>query len=184
MRRKSEQIFVEWLVLGAQSGDSEALAELIKNLYPKLLRYAARQLNNEDSAKDVVQNVFEVLSKDFRKVKDPAAFMAWVYQITHRKSIDYIRENQRRRTLREHYEYENSIQTIEPQSADVLILDDLLRKLAPAQYQLVHLYYLEGFSVNEVASILKVPNGTIKSRLFAVRQQLTDLTGEKHHEKH
>jgi len=184
MKRKSEQILVEWLVLGAQAGDGDALVELIKILYPKLLRYAARQLNSEDQAKDVVQNVLEVLSKDLRKVKDAAAFMTWIYQVTHCKGVDYIRDKQRQRALQEHYEYEQSIHTPECEITDSLLLDDLFRKLDSAQYQLVHLYYLEGFSLNEVANILKVPSGTIKSRLFAVRQYLTKLTEGHSHERH
>lgn len=186
MKRKSENILVEWLVLGAQGGDGDALVELIQILYPKLLRYAVRQLNNEDNAKDVVQNVFEVLSRDLKKVKDPAAFMGWVYQVTHRKGADYIREKQRQRKLHEHYEYEQSIHTPEPEpeDSDSMRLDDLLRKLDSTQYQLVHLYYLEGFSVNEIAKVLKLPNGTIKSRLFKVRQHLSNLTREQSHEEH
>lgn len=184
MKRKGEHILVEWLVLGAQGGDGDALVELIKILYPKLLRYAVRQLNNEDNAKDVVQNVFEVLSKDLKKVRDPAAFMGWIYQVTHRKGADYIREKQRQRKLHEHYEHEQSIDIPELEATDSMMLDYLLKKLDSAQYQLVHLYYLEGFSINEVANILKLPNGTIKSRLFTVRQHLTNLTGEQCHDEH
>lgn len=176
MKRKSENILVEWLVLGAQSGDQEALVQLIKLLYPKLLRYAFRQLNDRDSARDVVQNAFEVLSKDLRKVNDPAAFIAWIYQITHRKGVDHIRGKQRQRALHDHYQYEQDVHASEQVNSDAFDVSDVLAKLDSEQYQLVHLYYLEGFSIKEIAKILGVPSGTIKSRLFKARQQLKTMT--------
>jgi RNA polymerase sigma-70 factor (ECF subfamily) len=53
----------------------------MKIWYPKLLRYAFRQLGDEQRAQDAVQNTFEVVSKTIRKLKDPGSFAKWVYQI-------------------------------------------------------------------------------------------------------
>jgi RNA polymerase sigma-70 factor (ECF subfamily) len=81
MKRNSEHILSEWLVVNCQMGDSDALQQLMKTWYPKLLRYAFRQLGDEQRAQDAVQNTFEVVSKTIRKLKDPGSFAKWVYQI-------------------------------------------------------------------------------------------------------
>ncbi len=156
-----------------------ALQELISVLYPKLLRYAVRQLNDQESARDVVQNAFEVLSKDLRKVADPAAFSGWIYQITHRKCVDHIRRTKQQRTLQDRYEadalVQNSIHQNEESRDQGPDLEVLLNKLSAEAYRLVHLHYLEGFSTKEIAKILAVPEGTVKSRLYAVREHLKSL---------
>jgi len=172
MKRNSDKILIEWLVLNAQSRDQSALDRLIELLYPKLLRYSFRQLNDHEQARDVVQNAFETLAKDLHKVSDPAAFISWIYQITHRKGVDHIRRNQRRHKLHAHYEEEQVINDAEYRPDDSLVINDILKNLDPEPYRLVHLYYLEGFSTKEIASILSIPEGTVKSRLFQVRKQL------------
>jgi len=154
------------------SGERAALSRLIERLYPKLLRYATRQLNDRESARDVVQNTFEVLSRDLNKIKDPASFIGWIYQVTHRKGVDHIRRNQRRRSLHDSYQHEQQIHKAPLQCSDSSSINDVLDKLAPEPYHLVPLYYIEGFSTKEITSILSIPEGTLKSRLFQVRKQL------------
>lgn len=172
MKRNCDNILIEWLVLSAQSGDIAALNQLVERLYPKLLRYSFRQLNDHEGARDTVQSAFEVLNKDLHKVADPAAFMGWIYQITHRKGVDHIRRKQRRRALHEHYENQQRIQNDSPQNNDCAPINQALNKLAPEPYRLAHLYYLEGFGTKEIAIILAIPEGTVKSRLFQVRKEL------------
>jgi len=172
MRRDSENILIEWLVVSAQSRDARAISQLVERLYPKLLCYSYRQLGDYEGARDVVQNAFEVLVKDLHKVSDPAAFIGWIYKITHRKGVDHIRRNQRRRELQSHYEQEQFVKDSKASHVDGLVVYDILKKLDPEPYRLVHLYYLEGFSTIEIANILSIPEGTVKSRLFQVRKQL------------
>jgi len=172
MKRNSDNILIEWLVLEAQSGEKSALDQLVVRLYPKLIRYSYRQVNDYEAARDTVQNTFEILSKDLHKVADPAAFLGWIYKITHRKGIDYIRRQQRKHTLYERIENEQLVDeapiSIDEQSS----VNQALQLLDSESYRLVHLYYLEGFSIKEIATILCIPEGTVKSRLFQVRKQL------------
>jgi len=172
MKRNYDNILIEWLVLEAQSGEKPALDQLVERLYPKLLRYAYRQLNDHEGARDTVQNAFEVLSKDLHKVTDPAAFLGWIYKITHRKGVDHIRRQQQQRALREHFEQEQLVQQKPLVADEHSSVNEAINLLDPASYRLVHLYYLEGFSIREIATILGIPEGTVKSRLFQVRKQL------------
>ncbi|MFQ3189903.1 MAG: RNA polymerase sigma-70 factor (ECF subfamily) [Paraglaciecola sp.] len=81
MKRNSEHILTEWLVVNCQLGDADALQQLMQIWYPKLLCYAFRQLGDEQRAQDAVQNTFEEVSRTIRRLKDPGSFAKWVYQI-------------------------------------------------------------------------------------------------------
>ena len=103
MKRNSEHILTEWLVVNCQLGNVEALQQLMKIWYPKFLRYAYRQLGCQQKAQDAVQNTLEVVSKSIHRIKDPASFAKWVYQILQNKSVDIIRHKQKQEKLSNEY---------------------------------------------------------------------------------
>ena len=174
MKRNSEHILTEWLVVNCQLGDADALQQLMKIWYPKLLHYAYRQLDDQQKAQDAVQNTFEVVAKSIRRIKDPGAFAKWIYQILQNKGVDIIRQKQRQDRLCNEYVQFQEVHTKE-QSALVNGSEDfefeqMLSDLQPELYQLVHLHYLEGFSMIEISEMLALPTGTIKSRLHQARK--------------
>lgn len=174
MKRESEQVIIEWLVLSAQSGDRSAFDTLVERIYDKLRRYAERQLSDRDLALEALHNALEVLSRDLRKLKDPAAFLSWVYRILHLKGVDLIRARQRQRQYFDEHQ-DAQLAVAAPDDIAALELQQSLSRLKLEDYQLVHLFYLEGFSVAEIAEILVIPSGTVKSRLFNLRKNLREL---------
>lgn len=76
MKRDKDQILVEWLVLGAQLGDTYALSQLMRLIYPKLLRFSYRQLQDNEAVKDVVQNTLEVVVRDLSRLKTRRRFQS------------------------------------------------------------------------------------------------------------
>lgn len=179
MKRTAEQILVEWLILNAQLGEKAAFEQLLGLFYPKLLRFAARQLGDDEAARDVVQSALEVASKDLGRVNDPAAFTGWLYQILHRKAVDHIRQITRQRRIGRAVQAESEIvDAVYETSVENVDLDNLLARLGSDDYQVVHLHYLEGLSVREISVALAVAEGTVKSRLFHARQQLKKLMGD------
>lgn len=176
MKRNSEHILTEWLVVNCQLGDADALQQLMKIWYPKLLRYAYRQLGDQQKAQDAVQNTFEVVSKTIRKIKDPGSFAKWVYQILHNKGVDLIRQKQRQDRLCDEYiqcqdVHAGELSTLHDGAED-FYFEQMLSGLQPQLYQLVHLHYLEGFSMLEISDLLAIPPGTVKSRLHQARKQI------------
>lgn len=179
MKRTTEHILTEWLVLNAQLGEKDAFEQLLRIFYPKLLRFATRQLGDADAAKDVVQSILEVVSKDLGRVKDPAAFTGWLYQILHRKSVDHIRQVTRQRRLGNAVQAESEITgAVYETPAEKVDVDNLLVGLGGDDYQVVHLHYLEGLSIREISQALALADGTVKSRLFHARGQLRKLLGD------
>lgn len=179
MPRDSERILTEWLVLNALSGKTLALDQLFRIWYPKFLRYATRQLDDQEAARDVVQDALITMARSIRKLRDPAAFPRWAYQILHRRGIDYLRKAIRRR------EREVDTDDMDVPLGDRINEDetsrnvmDALNQLDTLNYSLLHLRYLHGFSVKEIATICDIPEGTAKSRLHAARGKIRELLEE------
>ena len=180
MQRNSEQILTEWLVLHAQSGNAAALDQLLKIWYPKFLRYATHQLRNAEAAKDVVQETLFAVAKSIGKLEDPATFPKWAYQILQRRGVDYLRKEIRIRR-------NSAIEGNPPWHIDNdsgvgmdtrLALGKALDSLKTDSYQIVHLRYLIGLNLKEIAAVMGIPEGTVKSRLHSARVQLRKLLTE------
>lgn len=171
MKRNSETVLTEWLVINSQMGEAEALQQLLSIWYPKLLGYAVQLLKSQTAAHDVTQMTLLGISKDIKKIRDPAAFPKWAFQLLRYKCADHIKHKQRDKTFEselQHY-MQTDLQETKP-DCDATHFE--LTMLDPDSRQLVYLHYFEEFSLHDVAQILSVPIGTVKSRLYAIRQQL------------
>lgn len=183
MDHTSERALDEYLVSLSQAGSSEALDGLARRWTPRLLRYAARVLGGSDAAeaaRDVVQETWIGAIRGLRGLRDPAQFPAWIYGIATRKCADAIRTNTRRRRL-DGQAGESSSRVENLASEQQIDLATALRGLPPVHRAVVHLFYREEFSVQEIASALGIPAGTVKSRLHhardALRRQLSAAHG-------
>jgi RNA polymerase sigma-70 factor, ECF subfamily len=172
----SERVLDEYLVSLSQAGSSEALDGLARRWTPRLLRYAARVLGGSDAAeaaRDVVQETWMGAIRGLRGLRDPAQFPAWIYGIATRKCADAIRANTRRRRLDGEAAAGESSRTAENLTSEQhLDLAAAIRGLPPIHRAVVHLFYGEEFSVEEIASVLGIPAGTVKSRLHHARDAL------------
>ncbi len=182
MPRNSEQILTEWLVLHAQNGSAVALERLLRIWYPKLRRYAANQLQNEEAAKDVVQETLLTVARRIGRLKDPAAFPKWAYQILQRRGIDYQRREIRSRRPGSGEPGAFSRGDIDDDFStriDARIaIERALSDLSEESYRIVHLRYLTGLSLKEIATVIGIPEGTVKSRLHTARLRLKSLLTE------
>jgi RNA polymerase sigma-70 factor (ECF subfamily) len=140
-------------------------------------RVAYSVLRHRQDAEDVAQEAFGRAHRAFRKLRDRDRFRAWLVRMTWRLAMDQ-RRGQMRRTARE----ETAVDPVRPPSAeDALIagersaqlwraIDELPQKLRIA----LVLSAIEGHSVREVAVLLNVADGTVKSRLFDARRRLQE----------
>ena len=95
MNRNADDILNELLVIRAQRGDESALQLLVRRWHPKLMLHARKLTEREDVAADVVQEGWVAIFRGLHRLKDPATFLGWIYQIVHNKSIDWIRSQTR-----------------------------------------------------------------------------------------
>lgn len=168
---KAQIIRDEILVLRAQMGESEALAALVQGWQPRLWAFARVLTGDDESAWEVTQEAWEAVLRDLQRLGDPSRFRPWVFRIVRNKSADRIRGVVRqRRLLQEHAEHEDV--SAAARQGDVR---EVLRSLPEADGSLLALHYLEGFSYEELAELLEIPLGTVKSRLNTARNKLRTL---------
>ncbi len=175
-----ERALDEYLVSLSQAGSSEALDGLARRWTPRLLRYAARVLggpNSAEAARDVVQETWIGAIRGLGGLRDPAQFPAWIYGIATRKCTDAIRTNTRRKRLDAQAAAESGSPVENLASEQQIDLATAIRGLPPIHRGVVHLFYGEEMSVEEIASALGIPAGTIKSRLHHARDALKQQLG-------
>jgi RNA polymerase sigma factor (sigma-70 family) len=155
----------------AADGDAHAFDLLYRRWHPKLLRLAQRLTHNPDEARDVMQDAALTMAKDIRKLKDPARFSAWACTIVRRRTADHIDKAVRLRAG------EADWLDVEPSSGadEALSLKQALERLPETDRLMLKLIYLDGFRGHEIAAVLGIPLGTVKSRLFTARQALKSI---------
>ncbi len=185
MERNKRQILTEYLVHEAQQGNRSAFRQLYELWNPELGRYTAVRVQNSDAVSDVLQEVWIQITKGLKRLNDPACFPKWAFQIVSGKTADWIRKEQRNRKNKETFKSQTPLSASIVESPQIKQEqgDDLkvaLSQLPNQQREILHLFYLSGLGISEIAQILSVPAGTIKSRLFKARENLKQvMTREK-----
>lgn len=168
----------EYLVVLSQTGSREAWDGLARRWTPRLLRYVRRVLGGSgeavEAARDVVQDTWIGAIRGLGGLRDPAQFRAWIYGIATRKCADAIRANRRRRSLASESASDREAELDPDRRID---LATAIRTLPPMHRAVVHLFYREDLSVEEIAAVLDVPAGTVKSRLHHAREALRRQLG-------
>jgi RNA polymerase sigma factor (sigma-70 family) len=174
----------EALVALMERGEEVALAELYDRYGQVAYSLAYRMLRNETLAEDAVQEAFLTIWRNAaRFMPERAKASTWLLTIVHRRAVDLVRREERRRT-------EPFVPGVEAASGDGSAEDaawlrlqrervqDALRHLPDEQREALELAYYGGFTQSELAERLGQPLGTIKSRMFAGLARLRELLGD------
>jgi len=150
---------------------------LVDSHYAPLYRFALSLSRTEHDAADLVQDTFLAWASKGHQLLDRSKAKSWLFTTLHRRFL----EGQRRSTRFQHLEItsvEAELPDLEPEllnQLDAQIVVDLLAQVDPQFRAAVALCYLEDYSYEEVAAILEVPLGTVKSRISRGIAQLKAL---------
>lgn len=165
----------EKIVLKAMRGEKEAFEEIMRHLEPRIYSFALKHLGNVDDARDITQEVLFLVYRKIHQVRKPEAFSSWVYSI----AMNEIRKLWKKRG-EERVEINLSVEV--PRKKGYAFL--ALQMISPEQREVILLKEIEGFSIKEIARILSIPEGTVKSRLFyglkALRREYLRLKEESY----
>ena len=149
------------LVLRAQSGDRDAFDALLREIAPPLLRYVARVVGEVAMAEDVVQETLIAIVRKIEWLNDPNLFRAWAYRIASRQAFRALKK---RRLVEPLDEVDIGADvTADPWQRERLLAS--IDRLTPASRAVITLHYLEDMPLSEVAAVLELAPGTVKSRL-------------------
>jgi RNA polymerase sigma-70 factor (ECF subfamily) len=177
-----DRVLDQYLVALAQGGSRDAFERLVRHWTPRLLRYTSRTIGQAEAARDIVQETWIGAIRGIHGLTDAASFPAWIYGIAHRKCIDVIRANRRRRNVadaaRREADLMQPVAHLPPEHSDEFDLAAALGQLNVEHREVVNLFYGEDLSVMEIAKVLSLPSGTVKSRLFHARDALRKSLGD------
>lgn len=177
------------LVRRVQNGDNEAFDMLFERHYSHVFNFVVRLAGNRDDAADISQLAFVRAFGSINRLRDGQAFLRWVY----RTALNIVRDRDRQLRRRpwvslldlwrptdqgENAEpVEFADPALNPETLTVNLERDHAVKQAiavlPLEFrEVVVLHHLQGLDIREIADVIGVPEGTVKSRLGRARQRL------------
>ena len=151
----------------------EAFAKAVTGMMQTLYRVSCSQLPNEADREDAVQEALRRAWEKRGSLKDERYFRTWVVRILLNVCHDIQREGKRMIPAEE-------IPGPDDSSAEEPVdLKECLLRLDERERIPILLYYLEGFDIEQIAAVLRIPRGTVKSRLHRGRDQLRTICREE-----
>jgi RNA polymerase sigma-70 factor (ECF subfamily) len=178
-------------VARCQKGETDAFAFLVRRHQKKMLNIAYRMIGNYDEACDVVQEAFLAAWRAIGKFRGDARFSTWLFGIVLNHAKSHLAHRAARlrsegaslddpatltegRLLNESCCREASvIEQIEKRERESKV-QECISALEGEQREVIVLRDIQGFSYEEIGTMLKLPEGTVKSRLFRARNALKD----------
>jgi RNA polymerase sigma-70 factor (ECF subfamily) len=181
MAKSRAQIIDELLAIKCQQGDKEAFDELVGRWQERLWHYAFQVTGSDAAAWDIVQETWIGIINGIRKLEDVAAFPHWLFRIVNNKCADWLRKEQLQSRLDNELVRQSQNQSHEARNVDERIefVRTAIGRLAADQRALLTLRYREGFNIAQIAEILRIPEGTVKSRLHRTVARLRQAMGHE-----
>lgn len=182
-----EKTRIEELVNKVIEHDEEAFVALYVEFYPSVYKAAIKLCKNDADAQDITQLTFLQVRRSIHTLEKPSYFPLWINRICINKCKNLFRDNRLDTYDEEYYKLSNKfIETHRDHvsekkfhfTTDQELLFSMIEKLKPEQKQLLYMSYFQQLSQDEIAASLHLPIGTIKSRLYAARNQLREQITE------
>lgn len=171
------------LVKKAQAGNTEAMDALFTAYYNDVYYFALKTVKDSDIACDITQETFLEMIRTIQNLKEPAAFPTWMRQIAYHQCTRHFRK-QTEVTVEEDEDGNTIFDTLADEAegsipSEILEKEDfrqtilsMIDKLSAEQRSAVLLYYFDELSIDQIAKIQGVSEGTVKSRLNYARKSI------------
>ncbi len=175
----------EELIARFQQGDNYAFDLLVKRYKDPLMNFVFRFVGEKEEAEDIVQETFLRLFKNKHYYREIAKFSTWIYTIAGNLAKTELRRRRRRKLLsisafmssEKDYDIPDEDSNPEKETNTVVtdkIIQKAIDKLSPKFKQVIILRDIQGFSYEEIAEIVGIPLGTVKSRVNRARLKLQE----------
>lgn len=166
-------------VARSRAGDMAAFADLVRRHQARVFRFILRMLDTHDEAMELTQDVFVKAWQALPGWRPEARFSTWLLQIARNAALDHLRRRQRVQfaPLEDGFDVADAAPGPEARYASrqqQVRLDRALLRIAPEHRDILLLREIEGLAYGELADILGVAEGTVKSRLARARAALLE----------
>ena len=164
----------------AQQGDAQAFAELVKAYQGPVYRLALGMGLSPHDAEEVAQETFVAAWRGLPNFRGDSKFFTWLYQLTHHAAIDFLRREKRHGNTADLAECpeigdgEDQPEKIVERQSDREAVAAAMQELSPEYREILLLRYMQELDYDEIAAVLAVPAGTVKSRLNRAKAKLKE----------
>ncbi len=147
-------------------------------LQDQLFYYALQLTEDREDARDLVQETSYKALKNRTRLNDREHLRAWLYTILKNTYINYLRSSHYRQLVHESDDWSQSVAVpvaSDTEQPDALLMNKELHhliRLLPQSYEVPIRMFLAGYSYKEIASHMKIPIGTVKSRIHLGKKQI------------
>lgn len=147
--------------------------EIVELYKDRIFKMLFMKVGNMEDALDLTQDVFFKVYKALASFRNESSIYTWIYKIALNTANTFLRKNGR---LNQNYIEDVGENTLKTGNQEELktILKTKIEELPQHYRDVIILHYFEGFDYNEIAEILDINVGTVKSRLFRARQMLSE----------
>jgi RNA polymerase sigma-70 factor (ECF subfamily) len=162
-----EQVLEQRLIRRAKLGEAAAFTELIQEHQGRLFGFLFRICGKRELCEDMVQEAFVRVLRNIERFDERYRFSTWLFTIGRRLLLNALQKN---RPLSE----SEWVESRESQARVSELLDEAMEVLSPIQREIVLLYHHNEHAVAEIADLLDMPAGTIKSHLHRARGRMRE----------
>jgi RNA polymerase sigma-70 factor (ECF subfamily) len=159
-------------VMSVESDLEQEFETRLRECSTLAFRVAFSVLRHREDAEDVAQEAFAKAYRSFRQLRDRDRFRAWLVRMTWRMALDRRRGDRRRLVREDRLQVPDAVAPDVESAERAERLWQAIDLLSEKLRVVIVLAAIEGYDVREVARLLALPEGTVKSRLFLARQQL------------
>jgi RNA polymerase sigma-70 factor, ECF subfamily len=167
------------LIRNAKRGDIERFTEVVRHYKDFVYRTAFGVVQNNQDAEDVTQETFLKAHQSMNNLREERTFPSWIARIAVRSAFDLLEKNQRRKDSQDNLAVVMTLSKSHHESDLRIDIQWAMGKLTQDQRTIIVLRELHGFNYEEIAKILDIPIGTVRSRLHTARIQLKSLLNEE-----
>jgi len=171
---EKEAIYCELLVLRCHQRQRDALEELVRTWDRPLLYYIHRLVADEHEARQILQQTWVKVLQGLGRLREPRKLPMWLYSIARKTAMSHLRSRYSEQALfRRDAEIPDSADhSADPSFDNVEQIHYGLSRISLAHREVLTLFFLQDLSLEEIASVLEIPVGTVKSRLHHAKRAL------------
>jgi len=157
----------EQLAVFIRTQDKESFSEIVDRYEEKLIRYATYLIKDKDKAMDVVQESFIKAYINLNGFNKNKKFSSWIYRIVHNESMNAIKKFRREEPMGEDFDIKDKTDLEEEFDKKEIIqmAKTCLSQMNVKYSESLELFYLEEKSYEEISDILRLPMGTVATRI-------------------
>jgi len=165
----------KWLVQRILNGDKAAGEQFVVEHYEMIFRFLRNLTGSKEDAEDLTQQTFLRAWEALSSFRGDSSLSTWLHSIAYREYTHWLRSRREFVPLDEIIDMPDEQAS---QNLEAVLLRWAIYRLDPEHREVFVLHYVQGFSVGEIAKIIGIPAGTVKSRLFFARQKLRELLSD------